>query len=213
MREKIARLKLYGVDEIDMVNGWSTLKEKFLDVARLLKGGDELVVCSLSDVCRKTEELLEVLWVCAKRRFVLRSLDEPWIGEGEVQRVLAMPGMERFMANICRFVPLLAGGLSAEEEAEGTERGKGECVQGGRPKGSIKMSQEKLDLAVRMYCQGDFTVRDICDIVQCNERSMYRYLKLRGVAGLRKMSGGAAGNENRNNNTNGNSNQSVAPEN
>lgn len=75
------------------------------------------------------------------------------------------------------------------------------------------MSQEKLDLAVRMYCQGDFTVRDICDIVQCNERSMYRYLKLRGVAGLRKMSGGAAGNENRNNNTNGKSNQSVAPEN
>lgn len=39
VREKIARLKLYGVDEIDMVNGRSTLKEKFLDVARLLKEG------------------------------------------------------------------------------------------------------------------------------------------------------------------------------
>lgn len=207
VKEKIARLKRYGVDEIDVVNGAATVKEKFLDVARLLKEGDELVVCSLSDICRRVEELLEILLICARKRFVLRSLDEKWLGD--CREVLRRKEVERFMSHLCRFAPLLAEQTAGEVAAADVKQE--EAVQGGRPKGSIKMSSEKLDLAVRMYCQGDFTVRDICDIVRCNERSMYRYLKLRGVGGLRKMAG-TAGVENRNNTTT-KSNHSVAPEN
>lgn len=204
VREKIARLKRYGVDEIDIVNGRATVREKFMDVARLLKEGDELVVCSLSEICRRVEDLLEILLMCARKRFFLKSLDERWLGDS--QNVLQMKEVERFMLHMCRFAPLLCGG--PEEEMPGD---RDETVQGGRPKGSIKIDAEQLDLAVRMYCQGDFTVRDICDIVRCNERSMYRYLKLRGVGGLRKMSGAAAVGETRNNQTK--NNHSVAQEN
>ncbi|MDE5944729.1 MAG: hypothetical protein K2G93_03995 [Rikenella sp.] len=203
VKEKIARLKRYGVDEIDMVNGVATVREKFMDVARLLKEGDELVVCSLSDICTRVDGLLEILLICTRKRFLLRSLDERWLED--CLEVLRKKEVERFVSHLCRFAPLLV-----EQTTETTDlKPADETVQGGRPKGSIKMSSEKLDLAVRMYCQGDFTVRDICDIVRCNERSMYRYLKLRGVGGLRKMSG-TAGVDNRNN---AKSNHSVAPEN
>ncbi|WP_298062914.1 hypothetical protein [uncultured Rikenella sp.] len=201
----IARLRRYGVDGIEVAESWERAKERFLEVAELLKEGDKLVVCSLGDVCRGVEELLEVFLTWSRKRFVLVSLDEGWLEE--CRDALLHGGGELLLSHIHRYAPVLAGKQGAKRRETGGKR----CVQGGRPKGSIKMNAEKLDLAVRMYCQGDFTVRDICDIVRCNERSMYRYLKLRGVAGMRKVSGtAAASNEDVNHKE---TNHSAAPEN
>lgn len=181
------KLMNYGVDGLDVAEDAGRAKERFLEVAELLGAGDKLVVCSLRDVCGGVEELLEVLLMWARRRFVLVSLEEEWLeGCGET---LCHDGGEALLACIHhQVVPMLGRGRAAE----GQIRGRKPAVRGGRPKGSIKMNEEKLDLAVRMYCQGDFTVKDICDIVRCNERSMYRYLKLRGVAGMRKINGAEA---------------------
>lgn len=201
----VSRLRRYGVDGIDMAESWERAKERFLEVAELLKEGDKLVVCSLGDICRGVEELLEVFLVWSRRRFVLVSLDEGWLEEcGEA---LFHGGGELLLSHIHRFVPVLSRKQGKKKHAVG-EKG---YVQGGRPKGSIKMNAEKLDLAVRMYCQGDFTVRDICDIVRCNERSMYRYLKLRGVAGMRKVPVNAPVQDEGANNKE--TNHSAAPEN
>lgn len=177
----VARLRRYGVDGIDMAESWERAKERFLEVAELLKEEDKLVVCSLGDICHGVEELLEVFLAWSRKRFALVSLDEGWLEE--CRDALFHGGGELLLSHMHRFVPVLSGKQGKKKRAAG-EKG---YVQGGRPKGSIKMNAEKLDLAVRMYCQGDFTVRDICDIVRCNERSMYRYLKLRGVAGMRKV--------------------------
>lgn len=201
----MARLRRYGVDGIDLAESWERAKERFLEVAELLKEGDKLVVCSLGDICHGVEELLEVFLVWSRKRFVLVSLDEGWLEE--CRDALFYGGGEFLLSHIHRYVPVLAGKQGAKRRETG---GKG-YVQGGRPKGSIKMNAEKLDLAVRMYCQGDFTVRDICDIVRCNERSMYRYLKLRGVAGMRKVPGNVPAQDESVNNKE--MNHSAAPEN
>lgn len=185
---EIARLRRYGVDGIEMAESRDKAKKRFLEAAESLDEGDKLVVCSLSMVCRGVEELLEVFLVWSHRRFALVSLDEVWLEE--CREVLFEGGGELLLDRIYRFVPSLAvAGRRGRKKEQIAEKG---YVQGGRPKGSIKMTAEKLDLAVRMYCRGDFTVRDICDIVRCNERSMYRYLKLRGVGGMRKISGTSA---------------------
>lgn len=181
---EVMRLMNYGVDGLDVAEDAERAKARFLAVAELLGVGDKLVVCSLRDVCDGVEDLLEVLLMWARRRFVLVSLDEEWL-EG-CWETLCHDGGEALLACIHhQAVPMLGRERTADEQ----QRGRKTPVRGGRPKGSIKMNEEKLDLAVRMYCQGDFTVRDICDIVRCNERSMYRYLKLRGVAGMRKING------------------------
>lgn len=201
----VARLRRYGVDVIEVAESWERAKERFLEVAELLREEDKLVVCSLGDICHGVEELLEVFLVWSRRRFVLVSLDEGWLEE--CRDALFHGGGELLLSHIHRFVPMLSGRQGKKKLAAG-EKG---YVQGGRPKGSIKMNAEKLDLAVRMYCQGDFTVRDICDIVRCNERSMYRYLKLRGVAGMRKVPGSAPVQDEGVNNKE--MNHSAAPEN
>lgn len=201
----VARLRRYGVDGIDLAESWERAKERFLEVAELLEEGDKLVVCSLGDICHGVEELLEVFLAWSRKRFVLVSLDEGWLEE--CRDALFHGGGELLLSHIHRYVPVLSGGQGKKRQVAG---GKG-YVQGGRPKGSIKMNAEKLDLAVRMYCQGDFTVRDICDIVRCNERSMYRYLKLRGVAGMRKVSGGVSAPDEGANHKE--TNHSAAPEN
>lgn len=201
----VARLRRYGVDVIEVAESWERAKERFLEVAELLREEDKLVVCSLGDICHGVEELLEVFLVWSRRRFVLVSLDEGWLEE--CRDALFHGGGELLLSHIHRFVPMLSGRQGKKKLAAG-EKG---YVQGGRPKGSIKMNAEKLDLAVRMYCQGDFTVRDICDIVRCNERSMYRYLKLRGVAGMRKVPGSALVQDEGANNKE--MNHSAAPEN
>lgn len=179
----VDRLMEYGVEELDVAEDAGCAKERFLEVAGVLGVGDRLVVCSLKDICRGVEELLEVLLVWSRRGFAFVSLDEDWLEE--CQDVLCQGSVGVLLGHLHRFAPVLA-----EKRNPARRSGIAKvAVQGGRPKGSIKMNAEKLDLAVRMYCQGDFTVRDICDIVRCNERSMYRYLKLRGVAGMRKMAG------------------------
>lgn len=179
----MVRLMEYGVEGLDVAEDAGRAKERFLEVAGLLGAGDRLVVCSLKDICRGVEELLEVLLVWSRRKFVLVSLDEDWLDE--CRDILCQGGVGVLLGHLHRFAPALAEKRNAKRRPDGIKA----AVQGGRPKGSIKMNAEKLDLAVRMYCQGDFTVRDICDIVRCNERSMYRYLKLRGVAGMRKTAG------------------------
>lgn len=190
-KAEITRLRRYGVDGIEMAESRDKAKKRFLEAAESLDEGDKLVVCSLSMVCRGVEELLEVFLVWSRRRFALVSLDEAWLEE--CREVLFEGGGELLLDRIHRFVPALTAGRRGRKKDRIAEKG---YVQGGRPKGSIKMTAEKLDLAVRMYCRGDFTVRDICDIVRCNERSMYRYLKLRGVGGMRRISGtSAAGHE------------------
>lgn len=179
----MVRLMEYGVEGLDVAEDAGRAKERFMEVAGVLGAGDRLVVCSLKDICRGVEELLEVLLVWSRRKFMLVSLDEDWLDE--CRDVLCQGSVGVLLGHLHRFAPALA-------ETQNAKRRPGEVkagMQGGRPKGSIKMNAEKLDLAVRMYCQGDFTVRDICDIVRCNERSMYRYLKLRGVAGMRKTAG------------------------
>lgn len=184
----IARLRGYGVDRIDVMEGaGGRPTDRFAEVAELLGVGDKLVVCSLCDICRGVEELMEVFLILSRRKFVLVSLEEKWL---EVcHDVLLHARSAELLTHICRFLPKVT--LHRGDGMDKAARGRSKInVQGGRPKGSIKMNEEKLDMAVRMYCQGDFTVRDICDIVRCNERSMYRYLKLRGVAGMRKMSSG-----------------------
>ena len=181
---EVVRLMNYGVDGLDVAEDAGRAKDRFLEVAELLGVGDKLVVCSLRDICVGVEDIVEVLLMWSRRRFKLVSLAEEWLEGG--WEILCHGGGEELLACIHhRMVPV----LGRETGGEGRTRGRKSTVRGGRPKGSIKMNEEKLDLAVRMYCQGDFTVRDICDIVRCNERSMYRYLKLRGVAGMRKING------------------------
>lgn len=182
---QMTRLRHYGVQGIEVAEETENQKERFLQVAKTLGLNDKLVVCSLHDVCHGIEELLEVLVQWTKRQFDLVSLDEPWVEE--YRTLLFAQQGERLLSHIAAFTA-----IDANNSRHG--RNKIKCparnsVKGGRPKGSIKMNAEKLDMAVRMYCQGHFTVRDICDIVRCNERSMYRYLKLRGVAGLRRVTG------------------------
>lgn len=179
----MVRLMEYGVEGLDVAEDAGRAKERFMEVAGVLGAGDRLVVCSLKDICRGVEELLEVLLVWSRRKFMLVSLDEDWLDE--CRDVLCQGSVGVLLGHLHRFAPALAETRNAKRRPGGVKAG----MQGGRPKGSIKMNAEKLDLAVRMYCQGDFTVRDICDIVRCNERSMYRYLKLRGVAGMRKTAG------------------------
>lgn len=181
----VARLRSYGVDEIEMAEDRGRVKERFIEVMESLEEEDKLVVCSLEDICRGAEELLEVFLVWSRRRFVLVSLEENWLEE--CREALMGGGSKVLLSHILRF----AGVLAVKHGKGKRPAGEKSYMPGGRPKGSIKMNAEKLDLAVRMYCQGDFTVRDICDIVRCNERSMYRYLKLRGVGGMRKMSANA----------------------
>lgn len=201
---EVVRLMNYGVDGLDVVDNAGDVKGRFLAVGGRLGAGDKLVVCSLKNVCGTVEGLFEVLLMWARRRFSLVSLEEEWL-EG-VGAILCHDGGEALLSCIHHQVLPMMGNMEGERRGGGLERKnvlteerekqpaeQKTAIRGGRPKGSIKMTAEKLDLAVRMYCQGDFTVRDICDIVRCNERSMYRYLKLRGVAGMRKINGGETG--------------------
>lgn len=199
----VARLRSYGVDGIEMAEDRGRVKERFLEVMELLREEDKLVICSLGDICHGAEELLEIFLVWSRKRFMLVSLEENWLEE--CREALMGGESEVLLSHIHRFARLLAVRHGKKKRPAGEKS----YMQGGRPKGSIKMNSEKLDLAVRMYCQGDFTVRDICDIVRCNERSMYRYLKLRGVGGMRKVSGNAVVSDDNNKEKN----LSAAPEN
>lgn len=120
----VARLRSYGVDEIEMAEDRGRVKERFIEVMESLEEEDKLVVCSLEDICRGAEELLEVFLVWSRRRFVLVSLEENWLEE--CREALMGGGSKVLLSHILRF----AGGVGGEAWKGKTSGGRKKLYAG-----------------------------------------------------------------------------------
>lgn len=192
-RTAVERLIKHGVDRIDVIDlseikTVSDKKSRCKKIIRSMQTGDRLVFCTVFDFCDHLEELMELLSYSAENYLLIESLEEAWLAEC-CQRMQATPHFELFklmhtgIRAMVRHQEKTGAGIPQSKDRK---RPKNRYGSSGRPKGSIKINDEKLEMAVKMYCEGKYTVREICDILQCNERSMYRYFRLKGVNGKRK---------------------------
>lgn len=71
--------------------------------------------------------------------------------------------------------------IISERTKAGLAAARARGRKGGRPKGLTAEAQRKARLAETYYSEGEMTVQQICDAVGVSKKTLYKYLRHRGV--------------------------------
>lgn len=132
-----------------------------------LQVGDTLLVLRITDICRDIAGMFDLLRLMHDRRICFRSLSEPWfnISPANMRGRLLSELIERLYKLACHM-----GCVRGKKKIKGSR-------PAGRPKGTNREMQIKLDTAFGMYnSEQGLSVTDICNAVGLNERTFYRHL-------------------------------------
>lgn len=171
LNRQIDQLKNFGTEKI-IQEKYTGTKRNRLGIEQLLqtiRKDDIVVVESISRLGRNTLNILNLIQELDQKQIQFVSLKENMntstpTGKAMLQMMSVIAELER--------------NLLADRVREGIEASKKRGVAIGRP----KVSQEKLDIAVRMYKSGDYSVKEIIETNQISTGTFYRKinrLKLR----------------------------------
>lgn len=160
---QIDQLKQYGAEQI-IQEKYTGTKRNRPGIERLLqtiRKDDIVVVESISRLGRNTLDILNLIQELDQNKIQFVSLKENMntstpTGKAMLQMMSVIAELER--------------NLLADRVREGIEASKKRGVAISRP----KIPQEKLDIAVRMYKSGDYSVKEIIETNQISTGTFYR---------------------------------------
>lgn len=168
---QIDQLKNFGAEKIiqEKYTGTKRNRPGIEQLLQTIRKGDIVVVESISRLGRNTLDILNLIQELDQKQIQFVSLKENMntstpTGKAMLQMMSVIAELER--------------NLLADRVREGIEASKKRGVAIGRP----KVPQEKLDIAVRMYKSGDYSVKEIIETNQISTGTFYHEinrLKLR----------------------------------
>lgn len=174
LNRQIDQLTAYGAEKI--------LQEKYTGTRRnrpgidtlfnILRPGDSLVVESISRLGRNTLDILLLVQELTTKEVQFISLKENMntatpTGKAMLQMMSVISELER--------------NLLADRVREGIAASQKRGVKMGRP----KITQEKIDVAVRMYQSGDYSVKEIAETNQLSLGTLYKELNQRKLSRIK----------------------------
>ena len=161
-----------GVADADMVTG-----RDIADYMECFGAGDTVVVCSLGDVAVSLQGLLLTLSQLAERGVTLESVTESWLDmrSGACDWVRLFNGLYVFGRQV-----------ASVRTRKALSRVKQEGKKLGRPPGVSGEGLRKFETGLMLYVNSRMSVRAICELVDMDPRSFYRYLKSHGEVPLRR---------------------------
>jgi DNA invertase Pin-like site-specific DNA recombinase len=165
---QIDALKAAGVDErnifTDKVSGTTKERPQFQKLLEILRAGDTLVVYGLDRAGRSLRHLVELMEELRVRGIEFVSLRENIDTTSATGKLIfgifaALAEFERDL-----IVERIRAGLTAARA-----RGR----KGGRP----KKDKKKIELALKMYSQKTYTIKEIATATGVSKTTLYRYLK------------------------------------
>lgn len=160
---QIDQLTEYGIERIIQEKYTGTKKDRpgMEQLMQTIRSGDTVVVESISRVGRNTLDILNLLQHLEKENVEFISLKEKMdtstpTGKAMLQMMSVIAELER--------------NLLAERVKEGihASRRLGKAI--GRP----KIPQEKLNLAMRMYKSGEYSIKEILESNTISQGTLYR---------------------------------------
>ncbi|MCF0169142.1 recombinase family protein [Fusobacterium varium] len=166
------QLNEIGMDLIfqEKVSGATTNRKKLQDMLNELKEGDTVYITDLTRITRSTQDLFSLINQIREKKAFLISLKDTWLD-------LSIDNpYSQFLITIMAGVNQLERDLIKMRQQEGIELAKKE----GKYKGRIKKYHEKhagMNHALKLYNEGEMTVKQICEITNISKAALYRKLK------------------------------------
>lgn len=174
LNRQIDQLKAYGAEKIIKEKYTGTHKDRpgINTLFELLRPGDSLVVESISRLGRNTLDILLLIQELTTKKVQFISLKENMntstpTGKAMLQMMSVIAELER--------------NLLADRVKEGITASQKRGVKMGRP----KIPQEKLDVAIRMYQSGDYSVKEIVEANQLSLGTFYKEINRRKLSRIK----------------------------
>lgn len=165
------QLNEIGMDLIfqEKVSGATTNRKKLQDMLNELKEGDTVYITDLTRITRSTQDLFSLINQIREKKAFLISLKDTWLD-------LSIDNpYSQFLITIMAGVNQLERDLIKMRQQEGIELAKRE----GKYKGRLKKYHENhagMNHALKLYNEGEMTVKQICEITNISRASLYRKL-------------------------------------
>lgn len=166
------QLNEIGMDLIfqEKVSGATTNRKKLQDMLSELKEGDTIYITDLTRITRSTQDLFSLINQIREKKAFLISLKDTWLD-------LSVDNpYSQFLITIMAGVNQLERDLIKMRQQEGIEIAKRE----GKYKGRLKKYHENhagMNHALKLYNEGEMTVKQICEITNISKAALYRKLK------------------------------------
>lgn len=153
------------------------ISDDFQEALDKTKPGDQIVVCSFTEICRGMLNLFELLSGTLETGVVLRSLDDPWLD---------------MTSETCRWNDCVMGfarlgkKILSDSTRNGLSNAKAKGKALGRPKGSTLQPLKNLEAGLRLYRETSKPIREICNTTGIHPRTLYRYIQSNEIPTRRK---------------------------
>lgn len=163
LNRQIDQLMVYGAEKIiqEKFTGTRQRRPGITQLLQTIRAHDVVVVESISRLGRNTLDILNLIQLLHQKQIKFVSLKEQMDTETPTGR--AMLQMMSVIAELER-------NLLADRVKEGIAASRRRGVTVGRP----RIAQEKLDIAIRMYQSGDYSVKEILATNQISSGTFYR---------------------------------------
>ena len=159
-------LRSYGVDKIytEKMTGTKRDRPELNQLLERMEAGDTVVIESLSRLGRSTKDLIELVELFEKRGVQLVSLKESIDTSTSTGKLLftIMSALAQFERDVL-----------ADRTREGLKAARARGHFGGRPRTDAR----KVCQAVKLYCTGQHTAREIEELTGVKKATLYRALK------------------------------------
>lgn len=168
---QICQLNEIGMDIIyqEKVSAATMNREELQKMLSEIHEGDTIYVTDLTRITRSTKDLFVLIDKIKNKNANLKSLKDTWLDLSEDNPY------SQFLITVMGGVNQLERDLIKMRQREGIEIAKKE----GKFKGRIKKYHEEhagINYAVKLYRDGNMTVKQICQITNISRSTLYRRL-------------------------------------
>ncbi|ANI31244.1 transposon DNA-invertase [Yersinia entomophaga] len=148
----------------DHFNGAKVERPGLQQALNFVRAGDTLVVWRLDRLSRSLKDLIGMMALLETKGIALKSIEDgidTSTSSGEL--IFRLFGaLAKFERNVIK-----------ERNQAGLRAARARGRNGGRPKA---LSQDKQDLAVKLYDEKNYTVAQICQMMGISKPTLYKYL-------------------------------------
>ncbi|MGL5718391.1 MAG: recombinase family protein [Paraclostridium sp.] len=169
---QIKQLNEIGVDFIyqEKISGATLDRKELNKMLDELKPEDIVCVTDLTRITRSTKDLFLLIEAVKSKGATLKSIKDTWLDLSEDNPY------SQFLITVMAGVNQLERDLIKMRQREGIEIAKSQ----GKYKGKVKKYHKDhngINYAVKLYHEGNMTVKQICEITNISRSSLYRRLK------------------------------------
>lgn len=168
---QIRQLNEIGVDFIyqEKISGATLDRKELNKMIDELEAGDTVFVTDLTRITRSTKDLFLLIESIKGKGAMLKSIKDTWLDLSEDNPY------SQFLITVMAGVNQLERDLIKMRQREGIEIAKSQGKYNGRIKKYHK-DHEGMNYAVKLYHEGNMTVKQICNITNVSRTSLYRKL-------------------------------------